>query len=942
MSARHLSRLNEAQLRAVLHPPNVPLQILAGPGSGKTRVLTSRIAHLIEQHKIQPSSICAVTFTNKAAKEMRERLTNLIGKDQTEQIKLGTFHALCALFLRRHASIIGLDGNFSICDADESKKVVTKLLKAHKETLAGPSSIISEGNVLSLISKAKAKGYSPEEFHRFLGRGDPSTDYAVIAEIYAEYEKTLRQSNSLDFDDLLVFGVRLFAHQRVVEWCKHVLVDEFQDTNTMQYELMRHIAASSRCVTVVGDPDQSIYGWRSAEIENLERMERDFPSTTQIMLEQNYRSTGSILSTCMAIISQDKGRIEKTLRTSNPAGFTPVLKRFPTEHEEASFVATEIKRLIAFTGGMLTWNDFVILLRMSSLSRTLEAALQREGIPCRVLAGHKFFDRLEVKDLLAYLQLVDNPYFVPAFSRVINTPSRTIGEKTVAEILAQADKRRISPVDLVERIHDGSIPDIKPPVRKKLASFVQTIRSLRLRAQEGESTSELIRHLLDLTEYEAWLRKTQPDWDSRWENVQELINFASEVERTTPAPREDHSSKEQPAEWTDSQAEFDTDALADAGGETPLRLFLQASMLSTDVEAQDESEKTPKVTIATCHAAKGLEWPVVMIPAVEKGIFPSARAEDIEEERRLLYVACTRAQGLLYLTHADSRMVNGRRNRQMVSEFILAVRSKLQMLFRDDLPNLKKNDRDVLTQVLNRDAPNESDVSRMVAEYQRTVKCVSTSARRSPSPYGRASSPTRTAWRDSPPAILPASSLQYARVAPGSEMPPRMPARNPVPSGGVQATMKTVHSPNYSSQRAFPSSQPCPGPSLAQPLAPHPAVAQRFIPQSSLPRSILLQTRPKLSSTTSAPGETYVQSRPPARPDTNTCRSPLRSTLHVNGRVLAAAAPGAFQTHELRPAAEDITQSSAASVKLAGGKRRLGMGRTAVGYPNKKFRPPGT
>ncbi|EMD33499.1 hypothetical protein CERSUDRAFT_57154, partial [Gelatoporia subvermispora B] len=592
MSASHLARLNEAQLKAVLHPPNLPLQILAGPGSGKTRVLTSRIAHLIEQHKLQASSICAVTFTNKAANEMRERLTKLIGQDQTGQIKLGTFHALCATFLRRHAKLIEIDANFTICDADESKKLIAKLLKTYKSQ----SFALSDSQVAAIISKAKAKGYSPQQLTLL---GSQTSDYATVAEIYEEYESALRQSNSLDFDDLLVFGARLFAHRRVVEWCKHVLVDEFQDTNTMQYELMRYIATSSRCVTVVGDPDQSIYGWRSAEVENLEKMQRDFPSTVQIMLEQNYRSTQNILSTSMAIIAQDKGRIEKTLQTSNPSGLMPVLRNFGTEHEEASFIAREIKRLVAYTGGMLDWDDFVILLRMNSLSRALESALQREGIPSKMLAGHKFFDRIEVKDLLAYLQLVDNPFFAPAFSRIINVPSRTIGEKTISEILKQAERRRISPVALVEGIYDGRIPDIKPAVKGKLGSFVLAIRTLRSQAQEagGEFASELIRHLLELIEYEAWLQKTQPDWESRWENVQELINFASEVERTTPAipSRPDDHSRTDAYEWVDSSEDFDQDVLA-LDEETPLRLFLQASMLSTDVETQEENEKTPVST----------------------------------------------------------------------------------------------------------------------------------------------------------------------------------------------------------------------------------------------------------------------------------------------------------------------------------------------------------
>ncbi|KAJ8483033.1 hypothetical protein ONZ45_g14752 [Pleurotus djamor] len=413
-----LSNPHNATFSAVHHPPHIPLQILAGPGSGKTRVLTSRIAHLILHHAIPSASICAVTFTNKAANEMKERLTKLLGAEQTRTLKLGTFHALCASFLRKYASLVGLSNNFSVCDADESKKIISRLLKPYKTFLDAKDITLKEGTVLSMISKHKYKGFTATEVLSEL-RTPPSVvsekenitaqsksktrsteiDH-VVAEVYREYEKALRKSNSLDFDDLLLFGLELFKHhKKSLIWCKHVLVDEFQDTNSIQYELMKTIANSaSECLTVVGDPDQSIYGWRSADVTNLAKMRKDFAQTESVLLEENYRSTASILKASLAIVAQ-------------------------------AFIASEIKRLTAQMGGVLTWKDFAILLRFNALSRAIESALQRVGIPCRILGGHRFFERAEIKDLLAYLQLVDNPHFSPAFIRAINVPARGIGEK---------------------------------------------------------------------------------------------------------------------------------------------------------------------------------------------------------------------------------------------------------------------------------------------------------------------------------------------------------------------------------------------------------------------------------------------------------------------------------------------------------------------------------
>ncbi|KAF9267802.1 UvrD-helicase-domain-containing protein [Marasmius fiardii PR-910] len=700
----YLHALNPAQLAAVNHPPEIPLQILAGPGSGKTKVLTSRIAHLILQHKIPPIAICAVTFTNKAANEMKERLTNLIGKEKMVQVKMGTFHALCALFIRRYASVVGLADNFTVCDADESKKIINTLLKQYKDDLESKDITLKDATVQSSISKAKAKSLSAKQFRDEVERRVrvntqhnvfPSiTDEIdmVVAEVYEEYDKTLRRNNSLDFDDLLVYGLKLFTeHKKAVKWCKHVLVDEFQDTNTTQYELMRVIAVAN-CATIVGDPDQSIYGWRSAEVGNLATMRKDFAGTQQIFLEQNYRSTSSILKASIAIVEQDKSRIKKTLHASHPLGTIPVLREFETEQLEAAAIASEIKRVIAYTGGMLCFGDFVILLRFNALSRSIESALQKEGIPNRVLKGHKFFERLEVKDLLAYLQLVDNPQFVPAFTRIVNVPARGIGDKTLQELISRAQKEKLSPLHIVEKIVDGRTPDIKPPVKRKLASFVSVVRTIQKMTLEGSSPAVLIRKLYEDINYEDHLKKTQSDWESRWENVQELITFASDVDADIKA-RDDG-----------------------ANTDTPLRLFLQASMLSSEGDNENGEEDKKKVTISTCHAAKGLEWPVVIVPAVEQGTFPFYRSDDIEEERRLLYVACTRAQSLLYLSHASTRKVGGDVKSRELSAFISSVTKANTSIFTDHLPTISHTERAVIARVLGRPDIAEQDVRKLVNE----------------------------------------------------------------------------------------------------------------------------------------------------------------------------------------------------------------------------------
>ncbi|KAH9481404.1 ATP-dependent DNA helicase srs2 [Psilocybe cubensis] len=717
-----LAGLNPAQLKAVQHDPAIPLQILAGPGSGKTKVLTARIARLIITHEISPSSICAVTFTNKAANEMRDRLTKLIGKRRTAELKMGTFHSVCVRYLRMYAAAVNLDSNFTICDADDSKKLLSALMKPYAEYMANNDITLSEGTVSSFISKSKAKGQTAALFFKEVehdeGRSSKvsKTETAqeekksiqrIIAEVYIGYEQVLKANNALDFDDLLVYGVKLFStHTESVLWCKHILVDEFQDTNTMQYELMKAIGYR-RCVTIVGDPDQSIYGWRSAEVINLSRMRNDFRNTVQVFLEQNYRSTASILRACLAVVSEDKKRIPKSLHTNHPLGATPFVGTFETEKEEASFVASEIKRCVANMGGVLKWGDFVVLLRFNALSRPIESALQKQGIPCRILGGHKFFERMEVKDILAYLQLVDNPSFNPAFIRAIKVPSRGMGEKSLSELAIRAQELKISQLELVERIHDNKASDIKPPIKKKITSFVKSIRCMRRLDQEKIPPSDLIRKLLDMIQYEDHLRKTQQDWDSRWENVQELITFANEIEADAlkSRPPFDELAPEQQSERQVLYCSM-------------LRDFLQASTLSSEGDNDSEDQAQEKVTLSTCHAAKGLEWPVVMVPSVDQETFPFYRTEDIDEERRLLYVAFTRAKSLLYVLMAEKRVVAGKTKSKRLSNFVASVRGKDESLFSCDVPRFLPEDRAVVSKVLDRCLPEDDEINRRLNELE--------------------------------------------------------------------------------------------------------------------------------------------------------------------------------------------------------------------------------
>ncbi|KAJ9112284.1 hypothetical protein QFC19_000703 [Naganishia cerealis] len=723
---------------AVTYPPDGPLQVLAGPGSGKTKVLTCRVAYLVHHHRLKPEEIVAVTFTNKAALEMKKRLNVLLGEPAASKLVLGTFHATCVKYLRKYGKSIGLNNNFSIIDQDDAKKMMASLIKPLAQAFKEVQIVLKPDQVLSEISKSKANGETPAGMRsRAQALQSGGQVLSVMADLYEEYEKALRAAGCLDFDDLLGYGLKLLKQEKhVLNIVKHVLVDEFQDTNTTQYELMKLFAKEGN-VTIVGDPDQAIYGWRAA----------DYKNTVEVHLEQNYRSTGAILDASMAIVTQDKNRVKKGLHTAHGTGIPVVLKQLSNGFTEAEYIADEIKRLRAHTGNLLTFDDFAILLRYNALSRIIETTLQKHGIPSRLVGGHKFFERLEVKDILAYLQLIDNPQY-----------------HTLQGILNRAKEKGLPAMDMAERIadeEDSYYLSIPIHSRKNLVQFVDVIRKLRVQAKSGLSVPDLIESLLEEIGYEAHLRRTQADFDTRWENIKELasnrsgkiayaVSVANEQEvanaKNAPASQstsqnvaqtsDDAPSSAVPADTSGSDprgkkrkatgqasrevidleyAEEEEDhtttanvALSDALGEpedtagTPLRAFLEASMLATDAQTQDENTVTPRVTVCTVHAAKGLEWPVVFVPGVERGVYPFSRStepEEVNEERRLVYVAMTRAQAVLELTCAQKRLVGKDEKPKEISPFI------------EECLKETEKQRELMAEVLGRKAISENEVA---------------------------------------------------------------------------------------------------------------------------------------------------------------------------------------------------------------------------------------
>ncbi|TLZ71874.1 MAG: ATP-dependent DNA helicase PcrA [Methanobacteriota archaeon] len=640
--------LNPPQDAAVRHPGG-PLLVLAGAGSGKTRVLTARIAHLIRDRGVEPQRIFAVTFTNKAAGEMRARVAALLGADP-RGLWIGTFHALSARLLRREAAQLGFGSNFTIYDADDSESFIKRLLEQRGlSPKANPPRAIH-----ALISGAKNRMIEPEEFA--VTADGPLVRAA--AEVYAALGPALKQANAMDFDDLLLHPLQLFREHpdRLAYWqhrFDHVLVDEFQDTNSAQYRLVKLLAAPHRNLCVVGDDDQAIYGWRGADVRHMLAFQQDFPGTTLIKLEQNYRSTQVILDAANGVIAGNAQRLGKTLFTAKQGGEPVTLLTAADERDEAEWLAEELARRTAETE--VPHEGMAILYRTNAQSRALEEAFRRRGIPYRLVGAVSFYERREVKDLLAYLRLVANPADDEAFLRIVNVPRRGIGEASLAQLIRTAarwGKPLLAAVAMAERV-----PDLRPNVREALAGVARLVEELRARFGESDPAT-VLEAVIDVVGYEPYLAEEGAEGIERLDNVRELVAGA--------------------AEWAE-EAATDGDEAGEGGrgeGTTLLQRYLTQVALVTP--ADDRGSGVPNgVTLMTVHMAKGLEWPVVALAGLEDGLFPLGRAAGepggLEEERRLCYVGLTRAREKLYLSWARTRYRNGRLELAEPSRFLEAV-----------------------------------------------------------------------------------------------------------------------------------------------------------------------------------------------------------------------------------------------------------------------------
>jgi DNA helicase II / ATP-dependent DNA helicase PcrA len=641
-TAEPLAGLNPAQREAVLHHEG-PLLIIAGAGSGKTRVLTARIARLIRHHGVSPSRILAVTFTNKAAGEMRERIARQLDSGDANPLKgmwCGTFHALGARMLRAHAPLVGRTPNFTIYDEDDTLGVIKRIMER-----AGISpKQWTPKSIANLISDAKNALVSPGEYEPVAL--DPLSKAA--ARVYNELEGVLRSANAVSFDDLLVLPVRMLReNQQVLERYRDrfqfILVDEYQDTNRAQFQFIKLLGTGHGNVAVVGDDDQSIYGWRGADIRNILDFEKEFAAATVVKLEENYRSTPHILEVANAAISANIGRRGKTLRATRPGGEAVTLIAALDDRDEADWLIDEIRARRTRDG--LPLNDFAVLYRTNAQSRSLEDSLRRQGIPYRLIGAVRFYDRREIRDLMAYLKLVANPSDDEAYRRAVGVPKRGIGDTSVDALAEIARGAGVSMFEASRR--DNLIAGMRPAARAGLAMFAETISKFQERALLS-SVDELLRDIIEAIRYGDYLKSEGPETSrERIENVSALIDAAAET-------------------------------VVDDGGEVglrPLDHFLQKAMLIAAVDGM--SGDSDAVTLMTLHNAKGLEFPVVFITGLEDGLFPLSQSfdqpEKLEEERRLFYVGITRAEKKLYMSHAESRRRNGEIMPSIPSRFLKEI-----------------------------------------------------------------------------------------------------------------------------------------------------------------------------------------------------------------------------------------------------------------------------
>jgi len=626
-----LGALNEPQREAVSHGDG-PLLILAGAGSGKTRVLTYRIAYLLATDAARPSEILAITFTNKAANEMRGRAELLIGA-RIRAMWVMTFHSACARMLRAHADKLGYTRQFTIYDQADSRRLIKRCIEEHG---VDPKRFTPPA-IHSQISDAKNHLRDADAYAQMVGSFFEQT----VADVYGSYERELHRMNAMDFDDLLVRAVNVLelfeeVREHYTETFRHVMVDEYQDTNHAQYRWLELLAGERRNLAVVGDPDQSIYGFRGAEIRNILEFEEDFPDAKVVKLEQNYRSTQTILDAANAVIANNRGRRSKRLWSELGGGEPIHVRELDDEHAEARYVVGEIQRL---TDAGAARSEIAVFYRANAQSRVLEDTLVRAEIPYQVVGGTKFYERAEIKDAIAYMTAFVNPQDTVAFTRIVNSPRRGIGTTSVSRVLAFANTTGISVWDAAASPQD--IPGLGGAAVRALTRFMGTMGVLRERAQSSVPIAVLLSELLAETGYLEALRAERTiEAEGRIENLEELVNVA---------------------------AEYDAGESADRS----LAEFLQQVALVADADERRDEEGL--VTLMTLHNAKGLEYPIVFMIGCEEGVFPHSRAIEeggIEEERRLCYVGITRAQTELFITYARARTVFGARNYGIPSRFV--------------------------------------------------------------------------------------------------------------------------------------------------------------------------------------------------------------------------------------------------------------------------------
>lgn len=640
-SERLLSGLNSEQQQAVRKTEG-PLLIMAGAGSGKTRVLTHRIAYLMSEKEAAPWNILAITFTNKAAREMKDRVSSIVGPT-AEEIWISTFHSMCVRILRRDIDRIGINRSFSILDTTDQLSVIKKIVK---DKNIDPKKFAPK-SILGSISGAKNELITAEEYAK------SATGYyeKVVSDVYEAYQERLKKNQSLDFDDLIMMTIHLFNRvPEVLEYYQrkfqYIHVDEYQDTNRAQYMLVKALAARFQNLCVVGDSDQSIYRWRGADIANILSFEKDYPNANVILLEQNYRSTKNILEAANRVIDHNFNRKPKNLWTENEQGKKIVYYRGDTERDEAHFVAGKMKELIET--GKRSYSEMAILYRTNAQSRVMEEVLLKSNIQYNIVGGMKFYDRKEIKDLLAYLRLIANPDDDISLTRIINVPKRGIGASTLDKIANYALQGEMS---IYHALNEVDFIGLSARFVNTLAEFRDQIRNWN-QMQEFLSVTELVEEVLEKTGYREMLKSEKTlEAQSRLENIEEFLSVTQNFEKTN----EDKS----------------------------LVSFLTDLALISDIDQADKEEEhnDDAVVLMTLHSAKGLEFPVVFLMGLEEGVFPHNRSlmdeEEMEEERRLAYVGITRAENELFLTNARTRTLFGRTNMNPVSRFINEIPDEL-------------------------------------------------------------------------------------------------------------------------------------------------------------------------------------------------------------------------------------------------------------------------